>query len=61
MKIRDDLRLVARRLAPLLDQVVFVGGATLELLMTDLTADGVRPTDDIDLIVNRSVLNTFAT
>jgi len=56
MKIRDDLRLVARRLGPLLDQVVFVGGATVELLLTDRTAGGVRPTDDIDVIVRRSRL-----
>ncbi|MFT3926380.1 MAG: hypothetical protein QM778_27800 [Myxococcales bacterium] len=56
MKVRDNLRLVARRLGPLLDQVVFVGGATVELLLTDRTAGGVRPTDDVDVIVRRTRL-----
>jgi hypothetical protein len=36
------------------DEVVFVGGATLTLLVDDPAAPTVRPTDDRDLIVNAS-------
>lgn len=39
------------RLTPLLDEVVFVGGATVELWITDEAAPEFRPTTDIDVIV----------
>ncbi len=42
---------VARHLGALRERVVFVGGATLELLITDPSAGPVRPTEDVDLIV----------
>lgn len=45
------LERTARRLAPLLDRVVFVGGHVAELLVTDPGAARVRPTDDVDVIV----------
>lgn len=43
---------VVRLLGPILDQVVFVGGSTTGLLLTDPAAAGIRPTKDVDTIVN---------
>ena len=45
------LELAAERLGNLLREVVFVGGAIVELWITDLAAPEFRPTDDIDVIV----------
>jgi hypothetical protein len=42
---------VARRLQALSTRVVFVGGASVGLLLTDPAAPQPRPTDDVDLIV----------
>jgi hypothetical protein len=39
-----------RKLAPFLDEVVFVGGATLGLLITDEAAAPIRGTTDVDVI-----------
>lgn len=39
-------------LAPLLADLVFVGGSTTGLLLTDPVASGIRPTKDVDAIVN---------
>ena len=39
-------------LGPLLDQLVFVGGCTTGLLITDSAAAGIRPTKDVDAIVH---------
>ena len=50
----ENLRMLERaieHLGPLLDEVVFVGGATVELWVTDQAAPEFRPTDDVDLIV----------
>lgn len=41
----------AKRLAPLLDQIAFVGGCVTGLLLTDPAAAPVRPTLDVDAIV----------
>lgn len=41
---------VVRLLTPILDQVVFVGGSTTGLLLTDPGAAGIRPTKDVDTI-----------
>lgn len=41
----------AHRLRPLLDEVVFVGGCTTALLITDPGVEAVRPTYDVDVIV----------
>jgi len=43
---------VVRLLAPLLDEFVFVGGCTAGLFMTDPGAGGIRPTRDVDAIVD---------
>ena len=40
----------ARKLGQLVDEVVFVGGSTLDLLITDPGASPVRPTTDVDVI-----------
>jgi hypothetical protein len=41
----------ARKLAPLLDQIAFVGGCVTGLLLTDPAAAPVRPTIDVDAII----------
>ena len=40
----------ARKLAPFLDEIVFVGGVTLGLLITDKAAAPIRGTNDVDVI-----------
>jgi len=42
---------VATHLEWLLDQIVFVGGATTELMVTDKVKQDIRPTKDVDIIV----------
>jgi hypothetical protein len=43
---------VVRLLAPVLDELVFVGGCTTGLFISDPAAGGIRPTKDVDAIVN---------
>ena len=43
---------VVRLLAPVLDELVFVGGCTTGLFITDRAAAGIRPTKDVDAIVD---------
>jgi hypothetical protein len=43
---------VVRLLAPVLDDLVFVGGCTTGIFMTDPAATGIRPTRDVDAIVD---------
>jgi hypothetical protein len=48
-----NLRLLeeaAPKLAPFLREIVFVGGVTLGLLITDKAAAPIRSTDDVDVI-----------
>ena len=40
----------AGKLAPFLDEIVFVGGVTLGLLITDAAAAPIRGTTDVDVI-----------
>jgi hypothetical protein len=40
----------ARKLSPFLDEIVFVGGVTLGLLITDEAAAPIRGTTDVDVI-----------
>ena len=42
---------MAAKLKPLLPEIVFVGGCTTGLLITDPAASPVRATDDVDVIV----------
>jgi predicted nucleotidyltransferase len=47
----ENVAAVARRLQEIgIDDVVFVGGATIELLVTDPAAPPARPTVDVDLV-----------
>jgi hypothetical protein len=48
---RQLLAAMAARLKPLLPEIVFVGGCTTGLLITDPAASSVRATDDVDVIV----------
>lgn len=48
---RERLVRTARRIRPLLTDVVFVGGQMVELLVTDPAAVRMRPTDDVDVVV----------
>jgi predicted nucleotidyltransferase len=45
------VKLVAHRLDKLRDKVVFLGGAVTDFLITDPAAPSVRPTKDVDIIV----------
>lgn len=47
----DLLELGASVLGDLVDEVVFVGGATITLWITDPAAPPPRPTKDVDVIV----------
>src|ERR1700733_3026808 len=47
----DLLVAVAGHLRPLLNDIVFVGGCTTELLVTDPAAPSIRPTTDVDAMV----------
>jgi predicted nucleotidyltransferase len=51
---------IARALGPLRDEAVFVGGSVVGLLLTDPAAQRIRPTDDIDLIVEIATRPAFA-
>lgn len=44
------IRTVAIRLDDLVDDVVFLGGATLAFLISDPGAIPVRPTKDVDVV-----------
>jgi hypothetical protein len=44
------LKRAARQLSPLLSEIVFVGGCTTDLLITDEAAPDARPTIDVDVI-----------
>ena len=43
---------VVSLLAPVLDELVFVGGCTTGIFVTDPAAAGIRPTRDVDAIVD---------
>lgn len=46
----EQLELAADILGPLLPEVVFVGGATIHLWLTEPAAPPARATDDVDVI-----------
>ena len=50
----QQLEAAARILRPVLDEVVFVGGCAIGLLITDDAVGGIRPTNDIDVITECS-------
>lgn len=43
---------VIRLLAPVLDELVFVGGCTTGIFVTEPAAGGIRPTKDVDVIAD---------
>jgi len=47
----EMLGVVAKGLKGLKEKVVFVGGATIDLFITDPAAPGTRETDDVDCVV----------
>jgi predicted nucleotidyltransferase len=50
------LKAMALALGPLCERVVFVGGCATGLLITNRAAAGVRPTEDVDAIVEVTTL-----
>jgi hypothetical protein len=57
--VEFQLYRAAELLGPLRERFVFVGGAIRGLLVTDPAAQGVRPTDDIDTIVEVGSLSAY--
>ena len=53
------LELAADALGELLEEVVFVGGATVTLWITDPGAPPVRPTKDVDVVVEVATRTAF--
>lgn len=54
------LEIVAQQLGnTLLEQMVFVGGAVAGLLITDPAMPSIRPTEDVDLVVQATVLREY--
>ncbi len=51
---------VAASLGELRERFVFVGGAVLELLITDPTVIDFRPTTDVDLVVEATTYGSYA-
>ncbi|MFO8010276.1 MAG: hypothetical protein R6U89_05615 [Dehalococcoidia bacterium] len=47
----DEIKLVARRLDYLREDIVLVGGAATGLLITSTAIPRIRPTIDIDVII----------
>jgi hypothetical protein len=52
----EYLLLIADALGELCNEVVFVGGCTAGLLLTDRAAEGIRVTKDVDAIVEAATL-----
>ena len=53
------LELAVSRLGDLCDELVFVGGCTTSLLMTEAGGPEVRPTTDVDAIVEVSTRGAY--
>jgi hypothetical protein len=56
----DRLETVAWGLAPLQEKVVFLGGSVVGLLLTDPASPPVRPTQDVDVLVETVSYARFA-
>lgn len=56
----EEIATVAKRLETLgIEGIVFVGGATVELLLTDPAAPPARPTLDVDVVTPASTRSSF--
>lgn len=53
------LEAAAEAIGAMLDEVVFVGGATVELWITDAAAPEFRPTNDVDVIVEVTTRGSY--
>jgi len=56
----DMLETVAEGMEDMLDQVVFIGGASACLLIDDPVAEHVRPTEDVDCLVSLDARTEFS-
>lgn len=57
---RAQFEAAVQLLAPVLDVLVFVGGSTTGLFITDALSAGVRPTQDVDAIVDVATYAQYA-
>lgn len=57
--VDPNLATVALRLGPFRDEVVFLGGAVVGLLITDPAAPEIRVTEDVDVIVEVASKSKF--
>lgn len=56
----ETVKRVAKGLEPLLEKVVFAGGAVIELYANDLAATPLRPTTDVDVVVQLTGYGKYA-
>jgi len=56
----ETVKRVAKGLSPLLDRLVFAGGAVIELYADDPAASPLRPTTDIDIVVELTGYGKYA-
>ncbi len=63
MRLNDPNRVilsrVARALGDLRDSIVFVGGCSTGLLVTAIRAQAIRPTDDVDMVVQAATAREY--
>ncbi|KAB7727345.1 hypothetical protein F5984_22230 [Rudanella paleaurantiibacter] len=57
---RLRLRVVANLLAHLKQDIVFVGGATVSLYVDSNTSSDIRPTDDVDVVVELATYGLYS-
>jgi len=57
---RELFERVVRLLEPVLDELVFVGGCATGMMITDPAAAGIRPTRDVDAIVDVTSYEMYA-
>ncbi len=55
-----DIALVARRLGELAQEVVFLGGAAVPLLVPEAVAPTVRPAGDVDCVVRADSYHDYS-
>jgi hypothetical protein len=53
------LEMVVKRLGPLADDMVFLGGCATGLLLTDVAAPPIRATQDVDVITEVPSLGDY--
>lgn len=55
----DILELVAQALGPVCDEVVFVGGCAVGLLLTQARPDRIRVTQDVDIVAQALTIHDY--